>query len=109
MYFYYGIKNSSLEIHEEKPLELKIPEDRMNNLVPPDQMQQQQYADPQQQYVDPQQQQQYMTTEMVDPYAGSYAGSYAPPTDGYSQQTTSKPLFVPNVDPLAEDPWSKYN
>lgn len=93
-------------MQEEKPLELKIPEDRMNNLCPPDQMQQQQYAD-QQQYVDPQQQ--YMTTQLEDPYAGSYAESYAPPTDGYSQQTTSKPLFVQNVDPLAEDPWSKYD
>lgn len=108
MYFYYGIKNSTLEMQEEKPLELKIPEDRMNNLLPPDQMQQQQQYTAQQPYVDPQQQ--YMTTQMEDPYAGSYAGSYAPPTDGYSQQTSSSnPLFVPHVDPLAEDPWSKYD
>ena len=96
MYFYYGIKNSTLELQEEKPLELKIPEDRMNNLYPPDQMQQ---------LPDQQQQQQYMTTQMDDPYAGSYA----PPTDAYSQQTTSNALFVQNVDPLAEDPWSKYD
>lgn len=95
MYFYYGIKNSSLEVQEERPLELKIPEDRANNLCPPDQMQ----------HMQMQQQEQYMTTQMEDPYAGSYA----PTSNDYSQQPSSNTFFQQQPDPLAEDPWSKYD
>lgn len=105
MYFHYGIKNSTLEMQEEKPLELKIPEDRVNNLCPPDQMQLQ--------HQEQQQQQQYMTTEMEDPYAQSSwdapSNDYAQQPAAYGQQPTSNAFFTQVPDPLAEDPWSKYN
>lgn len=100
MYFYYGIKNSSLELQADKPLELKIPEDRVNNLAPPDEHMQQG--------------QQYMTTGMEDPYAPATDG-YAHEPDMYAQQPNvyaqpANSTFLPQQpDPLAEDPWSKYN
>lgn len=101
MYFQYGIKNSSLQLHEEPPLELKIPEDRANDSYPPDQMQMQQ-------------QQQYMATDSVDPYAQASDG-YAYTADPYGQQAggygehTSNAYFAQQPDPLAEDPWSKHH
>ncbi|GBO31594.1 hypothetical protein AVEN_70336-1 [Araneus ventricosus] len=94
MYFWYGIKNSSLELETDKPLELKIPQDRANNLVPPDN--------------------QYMmagvgTGEVVEEVG--YAESYAAPThNGYVAQPdplAADPWSQP--DPLAADPWSKYD
>ncbi|XP_035228563.1 probable cationic amino acid transporter [Stegodyphus dumicola] len=75
MYFWYGIKNSSLELQTDMPLELKIPQERMNDLCPPGN--------------------QYMATEdtgLVDTYAPTTTNGYVAPPD-----------------PLAEDPWSKYD
>ncbi|XP_054720928.1 probable cationic amino acid transporter [Uloborus diversus] len=95
MYFRYGIKNSSLELHEDRPVELKIPEDRMNNLYP----QENQYvAAPGNQYaaVDDNQ---YMES---DPYG-------APVDPFYSTAPPTRSAFVEQPDPLAEDPWAKYN
>ncbi|KAF8770416.1 putative cationic amino acid transporter like protein [Argiope bruennichi] len=94
MYFWYGIKNSSLEMETDKPLELKIPQDRADNLCPPDN--------------------QYMmagagTGEVVEEVG--YAETYAAPThNGYVAQPdplAADPWSQP--DPLAENPWSKYN
>ncbi|XP_015912315.3 solute carrier family 7 member 14 [Parasteatoda tepidariorum] len=90
MYFYYGIKNSSLEIHTDKPLELQIPEERMQNLAAPDNSQQQQY-------MLQQQQQQHQTYDYQEE-------SYDVPTT-----TTGNGYFNPIPDPLEEDPWSKFD
>ncbi|GFS51289.1 probable cationic amino acid transporter [Trichonephila inaurata madagascariensis] len=87
MYFWYGIKNSSLECQTDKPLELKIPQDRVNNLCPPDN--------------------QYMMAEAGDVVEESYA---QPTHNGYVAQPdplAADPWSQP--DPLAEDPWAKYD
>ncbi|GIY09327.1 probable cationic amino acid transporter [Caerostris darwini] len=90
MYFWYGIKNSSLELQTDKPLELKIPQDRVqNNLCPPDNNQ----------YMMAGGGNEVIEESYVEP---AYNGYVAQP-DPLSADPWSQP------DPLAEDPWAKYN
>ncbi|KAG8188522.1 hypothetical protein JTE90_004761 [Oedothorax gibbosus] len=98
MYFWYGIKNSSLEVQAEKPLELQIPQDRQDN---------QMYA--------PNPNQQYYAQADVGNVAGSDTWqeeeSYAAPpsNNGYVNPHHDPLASDPWSDPLATDPWSKYD
>lgn len=97
MYFWYGIKNSSLEVQTEKPLELTIPQDRLNTLVPPDANQQYMMAAP--------------GGDVGGEATWQEEEQYAPPTNNGYVNPHDHLASTPWVqgDPLAEDPWSKYD